>query len=127
MLGAHLAAHGTETRIRILLDDLLGSAHTAKQKHSKILVSRAVCTCAQWLLDMFSSHRAKKVHKIDLAKLILYFVPIQNIDKHTLMDKVLFNLKQEPKWQRIYMEYSEQLNEIKSILTVVNGIDIEMT
>lgn len=28
MLGSHLASHGTEKRIRFLLDDLLGSTHS---------------------------------------------------------------------------------------------------
>lgn len=28
MLGSHLARHGTEKRIRFLLDDLLGPAHS---------------------------------------------------------------------------------------------------
>lgn len=36
MLGSHLAANGTEPRIRILLDDLLGST---SHKKNKILVS----------------------------------------------------------------------------------------
>lgn len=48
------------------------------------------------------------------------------MDKHILLDKILEHLKQEPRWQRIYMEYVEQLNDIKSILTVVNGVEREV-
>lgn len=43
MLGAHLASHGTEKRIRFLLDDLLGPTHSfvdgSKVTHRTILVS----------------------------------------------------------------------------------------
>lgn len=45
MLGHHLAASGTEKKIRTLLDELLGSAHGFKKEsaQSEILVSLSIC------------------------------------------------------------------------------------
>lgn len=102
MLGLHLAQHGTEARIRILLDDLLGAAHTNtleslqdNQTKETILVSCEFrCFDASWW---------------NLIGDIYY---IQGIDKHNILLKVLDHLKNVPKWQRIFMEYTDQLNDI---------------
>lgn len=37
---------------------------------------------------------------------------MQGVSKYNLLRKVLDHFKLAPRWQRIYMEYSEQLNEI---------------
>ncbi|XP_037920410.1 protein HIRA homolog [Hermetia illucens] len=76
MLGYHLAKHGTEKRIRLLLDDLLGPTY-----------------CGE------SADKSK----------------ILNVEKRTLLETVLNIIKLHPQWQRVYMEYSEQLNFITAI------------
>uniref|UniRef100_A0A1B0CV75 Protein HIRA n=1 Tax=Lutzomyia longipalpis TaxID=7200 RepID=A0A1B0CV75_LUTLO len=72
-LGFHLAHHGTEQRLRLTLDDLLGSVHSTTN------------------------------------------ADILGISKLSLLDIVLENLKSQPKWQRIYMEYTEQLSNLRHI------------
>lgn len=72
MLGFQLAQHGTEEKIRQVLDNLLGSPF------------RSASTSASE-----SS--------------------ILGISKHTLLEEILLQLKTQPKWQRIYMEYADQL------------------
>lgn len=79
MLGFQLASHGTEKKVRQVLDDLLGP----------------ICS-----LQSDAEVRAK--HKI-LA-----------IDKHELLREVLNNLRTSTNWQRIFMEYTDQLNEMES-------------
>ncbi|GAB0093518.1 Protein HIRA [Sergentomyia squamirostris] len=69
-LGFHLSHHGTEQRLRLTLDDLLGSVHSVN-------------------------------------------ADILGISKLTLLDLVLENLKSQPKWQRIYMEYTQQLRDLR--------------
>ena len=64
MFGYQLAQHGTEKKIRQILDDLMRP------------------NCDEKVL---------------------------NIRKHDLLEDVLRQLKTEPKWQRIFTEYSEQL------------------
>jgi hypothetical protein len=39
---------------------------------------------------------------------------ILDIDKHELLREVLTNLRTTTNWQRIYMEYQDQLNEIEA-------------
>ncbi|XP_029720254.2 protein HIRA homolog isoform X1 [Aedes albopictus] len=68
MLGYQLAQHGTETKIRQVLDGLLGSPFHSGSDSS-----------------------------------------ILGIPKHTLLEEILSQLRLQPKWQRIYMEYSDQL------------------
>lgn len=51
----------------------------------------------------------------------MFFWSIQGIEKHKLLKKVLEHLKTIPKWQRIYMEYSEQLNEPVENTTATDG------
>ncbi|XP_062549225.1 protein HIRA homolog isoform X2 [Armigeres subalbatus] len=72
MLGFQLAQHGTEEKIRQVLDNLLGSPF------------RSASTSASE-----SS--------------------ILGISKHALLEEILLQLKTQPKWQRIYMEYADQL------------------
>ncbi|XP_059615006.1 protein HIRA homolog [Phlebotomus argentipes] len=69
-LGFHLANYGTEQRLRLTLDDLLGSAHSTN-------------------------------------------ADILGISKLTLLDLILESLKLQTKWQRIYMEYTEQLSDLR--------------
>jgi hypothetical protein len=40
---------------------------------------------------------------------------ILNIDKHELLREVLTSFHSSTKWQRIYCEYSDQLNEMKTV------------
>ena len=46
---------------------------------------------------------------------------ILNIDKHDLLREVLTNLRSTSNWQRIYMEYQDQLNEMEQEKTKQNG------
>lgn len=39
---------------------------------------------------------------------------MQNIAKYTLLEKTLEQIKLHPRWQRIYMEYNELYDDIKS-------------
>ncbi|XP_037028576.1 protein HIRA homolog [Bradysia coprophila] len=87
MLGSHLASHGTEKRIRFLLDDLLGPTHSF----------------------------------VDLTK--MPDRSILGISKHTLLEKVLEHFKLAPRWQRIYMEYTEQLSEFQQSATTTMDCD----
>jgi cell shape-determining protein MreC len=79
MLGFQLSSHGSEKKIRQVLDDLLGPIYSL-QNDSEI--------------------RAR--HKI------------LSVDKHELLREVLKNLQTSTKWQRIYMEYKDQLSEMES-------------
>lgn len=46
---------------------------------------------------------------------------ILNIDKHELLREVLTNLRSTTNWQRIYMEYQDQLNEMEVNKRQQNG------
>lgn len=46
---------------------------------------------------------------------------ILNIDKHDLLREVLTNLRSTTNWQRIYMEYQDQLNEMEDRTKRENG------
>lgn len=70
MLGYHLANHGSEERLRTLLDDLMGTKDKKK---------------------------------------------ILGISKHILLESVLEQLKHQTKWQRLFMEYSDQLSHVKKL------------
>lgn len=88
MLGFQLASHGSEKKIRQVLDQLLGPVHSLQ-----------------------NDPELRKNHKI------------LSVDKHELLREVLSNLKTSTNWQRIYMEYQEQLNELEGSkkLNGVNG------
>lgn len=77
LLGYQLASHGSEKKVRQVLDDLVGPIYS---------------------LQNDPAVRAK--HKI------------LTIDKHELLREVLNNLRSSTSWQRIYMEYQDQLNEM---------------
>lgn len=79
MLGYQLASHGTEKKVRQVLDDLLGPFYSLQ-----------------------SDPEIRANHKT------------LNIDKHELLREVLSNLAASTNWQRIFMEYQDQLNEIES-------------
>lgn len=79
VLGYQLASHGTEKKIRQVLDDLLGPVYSLQ-----------------------NDPESKAMHKI------------LSIDKHDLLREVLNNLRSSTTWQRIYIEYHDQLNEIES-------------
>lgn len=70
MLGFQLAQHGTEEKIRQVLDSLLGSPFRMEDGSDSSILG---------------------------------------ISKHTLLEEILNQLKTQPKWQRIYTEYVEQL------------------
>lgn len=78
MLGYHLANHGSEERLRTLLDDLMGSG------------------------NCFSGRSNDKKE-------------ILGVSKHILLESVLEQLKHQTKWQRLFMEYSDQLSHVKKI------------
>lgn len=78
MLGYHLANHGSEERLRTLLDDLMGSG------------------------NCFSGDSKNKKE-------------ILGVSKHFLLESVLEQLKNQTKWQRLYMEYSDQLSHVKKL------------
>lgn len=46
---------------------------------------------------------------------------ILTIDKHELLREVLTNLRSTTNWQRIYMEYQDQLNEMETSKKKQNG------
>lgn len=75
MLSHNLAQHGTEKKIRMLLDSLLGP-----------------------IFSLSSDENLRKNHRV------------LTVDKHDLLKEVLRHF-QNNKWQRLFMEYSEQLNE----------------
>lgn len=78
MLGYHLANHGSEERLRTLLDDLMGSG------------------------NCFSG--GSKIKK-----------EILGVSKHSLLENCLEQLKHQTKWQRLFMEYTDQLSHIKKL------------
>lgn len=86
-LGYQLASHGSEKKVRQVLDDLLGPIYSL-QNDSKVRAEHKVLT----------------------------------IDKHELLREVLNNLRSSTNWQRIYMEYQDQLNEMESGKKPLNGI-----
>lgn len=89
MLGYNLALHGTEKKIRQLLDDLLGP-----------------------IFSLSGDEEQRKKHKV------------LSIGKHDLLKEVLQHFRNN-KWQRIYMEYLDQLNEftakIEKEQPLING------
>lgn len=89
VLGAYLAEHGPERRIRLLLDELMGVPPALqngdggrKRPHS----------------GSEAGGRAEADRYRGLVRL-------------QLLQRVLDKLQTAPRWQRIYMEYSEQLIE----------------
>jgi protein HIRA/HIR1 len=46
---------------------------------------------------------------------------VLNIDKHELLVEVLTNLRSTTNWQRIYMEYQDQLSEMERSSKKQNG------
>jgi protein HIRA/HIR1 len=79
LLGFQLAKHGTEKKVRQVLDDLLGPIYSLQNDP-----------------EFKANHR------------------ILTIDKHDLLREVLSNLRTSTNWQRIFMEYTDQLNEMGS-------------
>ncbi|XP_055539121.1 protein HIRA homolog [Wyeomyia smithii] len=71
MLGFQLAQHGTEDKVRQVLDRLLGTTFQLPTTGPE--------------------------------------ATILGIPKTTLLEEILNQLKTQPQWQRIYMEYTEQL------------------
>lgn len=71
MLGFQLAQHGTEEKVRQVLDGLLGSPFQLQTAGPS--------------------------------------AAILGIPKRTLVEEILNQLKTQPKWQRIYMEYLDQI------------------
>lgn len=52
---------------------------------------------------------------------------LSEIDRHKVLQNILDYLKVENKWQRLYMEYSEQLKEMREMFggsSEVNGMEI---
>lgn len=90
MLGFQLASHGSEKKIRQVLDDLLGSIHSLQNDTEK-----------------------RSNHKV------------LTVGKHELLREVLNNFQTSINWQRIYMEYQDQLYEIenKNKLNGLNGVE----
>ena len=88
MLGFQLASHGSEKKVRQILDDLLGPVYSLQ-----------------------NDPELRKNHKI------------LSVDKHELLREVLNNLQSSTSWQRIFMEYQQQLQEldVKKKLNGVNG------
>jgi hypothetical protein len=87
MLGFQLAIHGSEKKVRQVLDDLLGPIYSLQ-----------------------NDPNVRANHKI-LA-----------IDKHELLREVLNNLRSSTNWQRIYMEYQDQLNETESAKKITQKV-----
>lgn len=89
MLGYQLASHGTEKKLRQVLDDLLGPIYSLQ--------------CDASIRD---------------AHVVL------TIGKHELLREVLNSLKASTKWQRIWMEYHDQLGEMETAKkhNGVNGV-----
>lgn len=103
ILGVHLSKHGDEKRIRTHLDDLLGTPDNLMELDGN---EPAKETILVWNLDsaskwFFSTYRA-----------LFLFQFVQGIDKHKLLKCLLGHLKLVPRWQRIYIEYSEQLKDL---------------
>lgn len=106
LLGLHLAQYGSETRIRILLDDLLGVAFTHSLE--ALQSNRTTDTILVCL-------RTNKFRAISFYIYYIFtFYISQGIEKHRILSKVLEHFKCVPKWQRIYMEYLDQLNVINA-------------
>lgn len=94
VLGAYLIEHGPERRIRLLLDELMGvppalqngdGGGSRKRGHS-------------------SDNRAEQRRERDAGR-------YRGLVGLKLLQRVLDKLQTAPRWQRIYMEYSEQLIE----------------
>lgn len=88
MLGYQLASHGSEKKVRQVLDDLLGPIYSLQ-----------------------NDPEVRAHHKV------------LGIDKHELLREVLNNLRTSTNWQRIFMEYQDQLNEMESEKAKLNGIN----
>ena len=74
-----MATHGSEKKVRLVLDELLGPVNS--------LQNDAECRAKHKILD---------------------------VSKHDLLTEVLSHFRTATKWQRIYCEYFDQLNEITS-------------
>lgn len=48
---------------------------------------------------------------------------ILGISKHILLESVLEQLKHQTKWQRLFMEYSDQLSHVKKLDEECEGMD----
>lgn len=90
MLGYQLASHGTEKKLRQVLDDLLGS----------------ICSL-QYDASLRDAHN------------------VLTFSKHELLREVLNSLKASTKWQRIWMEYQDQLSEMEPVKkhNGINGVE----
>lgn len=86
MLGYHLSLHGTEARIRLMLDDLLGPVHLGSRRNFRGAENQVL-----------------------------------GVDKHEILDVVLGHFKVQHQWQRIWIEYSEQISMLANVK--VNGFD----
>lgn len=87
MLGFQLASHGSEKKVRQVLDDLLGPIYSLQ-----------------------NDPEVRKNHKI------------LSVSKHELLREVLSNLQTSTNWQRICMEYHDQLDELGAVaVRVQNG------
>jgi protein HIRA/HIR1 len=75
--GYYLATHGTEKKVRQVLDDLLGPIYSLQNDEA-----------------------CKEKHKI------------LGVSKHDLLQEVLTHFRTSTKWQRIYIEYFDQLSSV---------------
>lgn len=96
VLGGHLAEHGPERRIRLLLDELMGVPPALRNGEARAIIGNSSNSTDQNGNiggDATTSHR------------------YLGLVKHRLLQRILDKLQTAPRWQRIYMEYSEQLME----------------
>lgn len=110
VLGGHLAEHGPERRIRLLLDELMGvppalrnGEQRQQQQQQPVTVSLGVNSSSNDKTGGGSSSNVGGEASTSHRYLGLI--------KHRLLQRILDKLQTAPRWQRIYMEYSEQLME----------------
>lgn len=78
-LASHLMQHGSEKRLRMMLDELLGPSHCTSKP-------------TKWKKE------------------------ILGISKHDMLEDVLAMLGKQLRWQRLYVEYTDQMEAVKTML-----------
>lgn len=91
VLGAYLAEHGPERRIRLLLDELMGVPPALQNGD-----------CGR-----SDERKRRRISSGGVREEDRY----RGLVRLQLLQRVLDKLQTAPRWQRIYMEYSEQLIE----------------
>lgn len=106
MLGLHLAKHGEERRVRNHLNDLLGTPEDLMMIDGEETAKETILVSLSEInnhIYYFLKNISKNSNKI--------FFPFQGVEKHKILRCILNHLKEVPRWQRIYIEYTQQFKD----------------